>query len=465
LAEPGLLTVLPGEAQIGTLNSANSDDLPVTFAVATPPTQGTVTILDASIGIILYTPNAGAAGSDSFTFTVANGSAVSPPALETISIAQAGYPIAAIDLGPSQTDATSITGTVIFSEPVTGLTAAKFAVANGQISNVVATNGTPSNTYGFVLIPDAAGLVTVMLTEGAVADAHGTPNLATVASVLVDWTSPQVTLVPATSSPVAGVPMTVTVEFSEPTTALSVASIGIVDGTVTGVIDDGQLAQIDLTPTASGSMTITVPAGVVTDLSGNPNSAASITLTVMPAATGTTGGTSGTTSGTSTGTTTTTGTGTSTGTGTGTGTTTATGTTTGTGTTAGTTTGTGTTTSTGTGTTTGTSTATGTTSGTSTGTGTTTSTGTGNATGTDSGTDSGTATSTTGTTSTGSSATNSTPSSGSTSSPAATTNSSGNCGLGGALSIILLGFLKTRSLRSRDRQPGQNKSAAVKQAR
>ncbi len=391
LAEPGLLTVFPGVAQIGTLNSANSDDLPLTFSVVTPPTQGTATIIDASLGVVLYTPDAGAIGTDSFTFTVSSGTATSPPALETISIAQAGYPIAAIDLGPSVTNASSIAGTIIFSEAVNGLTSASLAVANGQISNLVGTNGTPSSTYSFELIPSSAGLVSVMLPEGAVADLHGIPNLATVSSVLVDWTVPQVTLIPATTSPVAGVPMSVTAEFSEPTTALSIGGVGFVNATVTGVTDDGQLAQIDITPVAAGSMTITIPAGVVTDLAGNGNSAASFTLTVAPAPTVGTGGTAGTSTSTSTST------------GTGTGTSTSTGSDTGTGT----------------GTSTSTSTDTG--SGTSTGTGTGTS------------TDANNASSTTGTSSMGS----------------ASTGSSGKCGLGGGLSIILLGFLKTFRRRSR----------------
>ena len=47
-----------------------------TFAVATKPTKGNVTITNAATGDFTYTPNLNANGADSFTFVAKSGSTV-----------------------------------------------------------------------------------------------------------------------------------------------------------------------------------------------------------------------------------------------------------------------------------------------------------------------------------------------------------------------------------------------------
>ncbi len=56
----------------------------LTYALVTQPTKGNVVINDASAGTFTYTPNPGAIGADSFTFTASNATLTSSPA--TISI-------------------------------------------------------------------------------------------------------------------------------------------------------------------------------------------------------------------------------------------------------------------------------------------------------------------------------------------------------------------------------------------
>ena len=67
--------------------------LSLTYAVAVGPAHGTLSGFNASTGSVTYTPNAGYAGSDSFTFTVSNGTNTSTPATVSLTVA-AGVPTA-----------------------------------------------------------------------------------------------------------------------------------------------------------------------------------------------------------------------------------------------------------------------------------------------------------------------------------------------------------------------------------
>jgi hypothetical protein len=51
-------------------NDADPDGDPLTITIATPPSNGTAVVVD---GKVVYTPNSGISGTDSFTYTVADG--------------------------------------------------------------------------------------------------------------------------------------------------------------------------------------------------------------------------------------------------------------------------------------------------------------------------------------------------------------------------------------------------------
>jgi hypothetical protein len=71
-----------------TLNGADSDNDPLTFAIATAPARGTLSaIATGTPHTVVYTPTANANGSDSFTFTVNDGAATSVAATVSIAIA------------------------------------------------------------------------------------------------------------------------------------------------------------------------------------------------------------------------------------------------------------------------------------------------------------------------------------------------------------------------------------------
>jgi hypothetical protein len=64
------------------------DSTALTFVKASNPANGAVSAFDAATGGFTYTPNAGFAGSDSFTFTVSDGTTTVGPRTVTIVVGE-----------------------------------------------------------------------------------------------------------------------------------------------------------------------------------------------------------------------------------------------------------------------------------------------------------------------------------------------------------------------------------------
>ena len=75
-------------------NSGTSSNQSLTYAITTPPTQGTISNFNPSTGTLTYTSNPNAQGSDSFKFTVTNSGAqlTSDPTTVTIDLIPAAAP-------------------------------------------------------------------------------------------------------------------------------------------------------------------------------------------------------------------------------------------------------------------------------------------------------------------------------------------------------------------------------------
>ncbi len=70
-------------SKVITLKATDTDNTALTYSIATPPTNGKATL---SANKVTYIPNKDFNGSDSFTFTASDGSAVSAPAKVTLTI-------------------------------------------------------------------------------------------------------------------------------------------------------------------------------------------------------------------------------------------------------------------------------------------------------------------------------------------------------------------------------------------
>ena len=165
---------------------------------------------------------------------------------------------------------------ISFSEEVTGF----------EISDIVVTNGTPANLaevtegmeYTVEITANTQGEVDVSIGSGAVNDLDGIGNPAAQTSWIFDNAPPTVVFV---SVPTITIEQTVTLglEFSEEISGLGVSDFNITNGTASNlaVVTPGTEFTIDITATAEGEVTVTLPEGAVTDNVGNENPSTAIT--------------------------------------------------------------------------------------------------------------------------------------------------------------------------------------------
>jgi hypothetical protein len=86
-ANPQTVTVALNTKTTITLTGSDPDSpVLLVFAIATKPAHGTLGVLNAQTGVVTYTPNANYKGTDSFTFTVSNGTNTSAPATVTLKV-------------------------------------------------------------------------------------------------------------------------------------------------------------------------------------------------------------------------------------------------------------------------------------------------------------------------------------------------------------------------------------------
>jgi len=207
--------------------------------------------------VISYTFESGASTTLNLTVTAPD---TTPPTVELTSTAS--------DL----TNISPIPMTATFSETVTGFVVGDITVGNGAAGNFVAVSGT---VYTFDVTPTADGAVTVDTAAGVATDAAGNPNeAATQFSITYDSTAPTVTdKSPAADATEVAVDAAVTATFGEDVLEGALGDITItgatgVSATLSEATDTITIAHdaFDL----GTSYTVTIPAGAVDDLAGNP---------------------------------------------------------------------------------------------------------------------------------------------------------------------------------------------------
>ncbi|WP_448599762.1 Ig-like domain-containing protein [Thermoleptolyngbya sp.] len=86
VANGGNLVTDEDTAIVGTLSGTDGDNDPLIYAIATGPSQGSLTAFDPNTGAFTYMPNPNVNGADSFSFRVFDGFEESAPATITITI-------------------------------------------------------------------------------------------------------------------------------------------------------------------------------------------------------------------------------------------------------------------------------------------------------------------------------------------------------------------------------------------
>lgn len=176
----------------------------------------------------------------------------------------------------SPTTLTSIPITIQFSEDVLGLVVGDFAVTNGSLTNLVATD---NNTYTATLIPGSDGLVSVNLAAGAAHDAAGNNSEAATFSITADI-PPAANITSGVTSPTNAASFTITITFTEDVNNFTAAGIDVANGTLSGFASsDNKTYTATVTPAADGLVTVTVLAGAAQDSGNNSNAAATFSIT------------------------------------------------------------------------------------------------------------------------------------------------------------------------------------------
>ncbi|MDO7875684.1 Ig-like domain repeat protein [Hymenobacter sp. ASUV-10] len=277
----GTSVVISGSG-LGGASSVSFDGVAQTTISANTATSLTVAVpAGATTGdVVVNTPGG---TSNALTFTV------TPPAPVVTSVAAPAdgtYRIGQF-----------LTFLVSFDQPVTvstaGGTPVMLLTIGSTTRGVTYLSGSTTSTLTFRYLVQAGELdlngVTlggsIAANNGTLRNATGTNalltlrNVAPLSGVLVDGVAPTPTLSTTAPSPSSSSAITVTITFAEPVTGLTAASLTVSNGTPGVLSGSGTTYTLIVTATASGPVTVQVPAGAAEDAAGNP-SAASSTLSV-----------------------------------------------------------------------------------------------------------------------------------------------------------------------------------------
>jgi type II secretory pathway pseudopilin PulG len=216
------------------------------------------------------TPSTGSGLSfDGFSFVATDGS----PLIATLS-SSASNP----------TGDAPIPFTITFTNAVVDFTQSSLAVARGFVSAFVVVSDL---VYNFFVTPTDNNVVTVTLSANTVHDATGGGNTAAQYSIQYDSLDPHLALSPAPLPPSQSQPFTVTLNSTIVLTDFSAGSVTVTNGTVSEAQEiaplDGRNYSFLVTPSAPGTVTISMTADAVHSASGHGNVASnSLNTTYAP---------------------------------------------------------------------------------------------------------------------------------------------------------------------------------------
>jgi len=171
---------------------------------------------------------------------------------------------------------TSFTAT--FSEAITGFDASDISVTNGEVSNISGSG----KVFTFTVTTSENGTVTTKINASAVTDLAGNNSSASDtysfthddSRVSMDFTSPSGTI--TSTSPVM-----LTINFPTPLEegSLSIDDFSIINGSVQNLTGSGSTYTLEITPTTSGIVTLSIAQGAALTSTGQENDAASYSFT------------------------------------------------------------------------------------------------------------------------------------------------------------------------------------------
>ena len=184
---------------------------------------------------------------------------------------------------PTGTQSDVFTVKFIFSEVVSYFDTTDVSLADSTAtatvsqywSQINSTTGTGFSQWTFKITPMTSEDLVISVPAGVVEDALGNLNTAsTKHTVAVDWSLPRVTTLIATTPTDGSGVFTIIITFSEVVSGFEQADLSIsgAGASITAwETSDNTTFTATVTPTTSGTVYYSVPAGVATDADGNSN--------------------------------------------------------------------------------------------------------------------------------------------------------------------------------------------------
>lgn len=158
-----------------------------------------------------------------------------------------------------------LTGTVL--EPNSTVT----VVVNGNITLNAVVNGLNWSAAFTSPLPSAGAYpVTVTATDPA----GNTQSITNNTGLVIDQTPPTTTITSSAANPTNLSSIPITIKFLKPVTEFVAGDISVSGGTLGALTGSGDTYNTTVTPTADGTITVSVAAGVAKDAAGNTNTAA-----------------------------------------------------------------------------------------------------------------------------------------------------------------------------------------------
>ncbi len=258
--------------------TANVTGGPSTYTVSVSGMTGNGTVT-ASIAAGAATD---AAGNASVASTSTDNVVTYDNSAPTVTINQAGGQA-------DPTNGASILFTVVFSEAVTGFATGDVTLGGTAGATTATVTGGPTTYTVTVTGMTTDGTVTASIAAGVATDSAGNGNAASTSTdntVTRDSTAPTVTVnqAAAQADPTNGSTVLFTAVFSEPVTGFVSAdvSVGGTAGGVAAVTGGPTTYTITVSGlSGDGTVTVTIPAGVAADSTGNTNFASTSTDNVV----------------------------------------------------------------------------------------------------------------------------------------------------------------------------------------
>ncbi len=170
---------------------------------------------------------------------------------------------------PNPVGASSLPVNISFSKSVTGFDASDIRVANASLTGFTGSG----SSYSVTLKPLSSGLVTANIDANVCKDSSGVYNSASPTfSRTCDTTAPMITASSTAPSLTNVAPVPVLVVFSETVTGFDAGDVVVTNGSVSGFSGSGATYNFNVSPSADGLVSISIPAGAAVDVAGNATS-------------------------------------------------------------------------------------------------------------------------------------------------------------------------------------------------